>query len=83
MKRKQFHLSPLEERLLQQMAEDTDRSEAEVVREAIRQYGYKKKKSPNVLVQMAKQAAQEASPAEHDLAEAHDKYLMEIIENEK
>ncbi|SFQ11293.1 CopG family transcriptional regulator [Salibacterium halotolerans] len=83
MKRKQFHLSDVEEKMLEQMAEDTGQSEAEVVREAIRQYDHKNKKSSNILVDMAKKAEKEGFPGENNLSEEHDRYIMEIVENEK
>lgn len=48
MKRKQFHLSPVEELLLQNLSKDTGQSEAEVVREAIKHYGAKKRRGPPI-----------------------------------
>ncbi|RSL29973.1 hypothetical protein D7Z54_28560 [Salibacterium salarium] len=82
MKRKQFHLSPVEELLLQNLSKDTGQSEAEVVREAIKHYGAKKRRgSPNPLIEMANQAT--ADMDEKDLSAHHDKYLLEIFQSEE
>lgn len=82
MKRKQFHLSSAEENILKKIAKETGQSEAEIVREAIKEYGKSHLKPTNPLVDMAIRAQQEDG-AERDLSSEHDKYLVEIMEHEK
>jgi hypothetical protein len=81
MKRKQFHLSSRDENILKELAKKKSTSEAEVVREAIREYAAKKVKSTNSLVKMAEKACEKSSEGPSDLSVNHDRYLLEIDEN--
>jgi geranylgeranyl pyrophosphate synthase len=83
LKRKQFHLSPTEEKVLQRLSKETGKSEAEIVREAINEYGKKGGKYINPLIEMAKAAQNQLEESVKDLSVEHDKYLSEILENEK
>ncbi|HEU5138762.1 MAG TPA: hypothetical protein VFT51_02220 [Bacillales bacterium] len=83
MKRKQFHLTSVEERILRDLAKKNGLKEAELVREAIREYGEKHMKTENSLLQMAQWAKTEKSDSPGDLSVDHDRYLTEIDRNEK
>lgn len=82
MKRKQFHLSSAEENVLRKIANKTGQSEAEIVREAIKEYGKSHLKPTNPLIDMAIRA-QEEDGAERDLSSEHNKYLVEIMDHGK
>jgi hypothetical protein len=83
MKRKQFHLGNEEERILRQTAEKYGLSEAEIVREAIKEYGRKKLKQSNPLSAIAKHDFAVDSKAPRDLAANHDRYLVEGCPDEE
>ncbi|TCP23809.1 hypothetical protein EV207_12832 [Scopulibacillus darangshiensis] len=58
-------------------------SEAEIVREAIREYAKLHLKGGNSLLKMGKLAKEERVDSPGDLSIQHDHYLKEIYENEK
>ena len=86
MKRKQFHLSVAEEKMLYRLAEQDSVSEAEIVRTAIRELADKRFKQDNSLVEMAHTAraseTKNGSKAVSDLSENHDQYLQEAYEEQ-
>lgn len=75
MTRKQFHLGSDEEKILQETAAKYGLSEAEIVREAIKEYGQKKLKRRNPLLTMAEKKFPVKINTPHDLASNHDHYL--------
>lgn len=83
MKRKQFHLSPIEEEILHRIGKDTGQSEAEIVREAIKEYWKNRMTDVNPLLEMAKAAQEDTNGTVSDLSTNHDKYLVEIFANEE
>ena len=80
MKRKQFHMTSEDVKMLRELAESSGLSEAEVVREAVREYAAKKAKKVNPLLIMAKEAEKYQSDTSEDLSENHDLHLLEIRE---
>lgn len=54
MKRKQFHLTHEDDRLLKELASDKGCSEAEIVRDAIREYALREKPVRNPLLEWLK-----------------------------
>jgi nitrogenase subunit NifH len=82
MKRKQFHLSIAEEKIIYEVAKKKNISEAEVVRMAIREYGEKNVNQENSLIQMAKAAQLNEMKTHTDLSLHHDKYLAGEIQDE-
>jgi Arc/MetJ-type ribon-helix-helix transcriptional regulator len=83
MKRKQFHLSALEEKILEQISKTHRISEAEAVRMAIRELGEKRLTKSNSLIEMSEIAQKENMDAPQDLSTNHDRYLAEIYNNER
>jgi len=83
MKRKQFHITNEDDETLKDLASSKGWSEAEVVREAIREYALKERQKTNPLLVMADNAEKYAVDSAGDLSVNHDKYLMEIFENGK
>lgn len=83
MKRKQFHITQDDERILKEIAKKQGISEAEVVREAIREYEANHLKRKNPLLLMAKEAKKVKVDWPTDASVNHDKYLLEILESEK
>lgn len=83
MKRKQFHITQDDERILKALAKDKGMSEAEIVREAIREYETNHVKQENPLLAMAKEAKKVTIDLPSDLSVNHDRYLLETYENEK
>jgi len=78
MKRKQFHLSIAEERMLYEIARKRNISEAEVVRTAIRELAKTELNPNNSLLEMARAARSEQDrlgEAPADLSENHDNDL--------
>jgi hypothetical protein len=84
-KRKQFHLSSIEENILREMSAFYEVSEAEVVRMAIREFAKERRGTSNTLVDMAKEAKREAvsSSIPGNLSQNHDHYLAEINNDER
>ncbi|GIN56806.1 ribbon-helix-helix protein, CopG family [Lederbergia ruris] len=82
MRRKQFHLTKEDEKLLKDLANKKDVSEAEIVREAVREYAAKNLQKSNPLLTMANEAERVMIDSDGDLSVNHDFYLREIIENE-
>lgn len=87
MKRKQFHLSVREEKILYEISKKKGISEAEVVRMALHELEKKElepKKNPLMeLVELGeKYAADLPDDVPTDLSVNHDKYLMEIYEDD-
>ncbi|MBP1969344.1 hypothetical protein J2Z83_001448 [Virgibacillus natechei] len=83
MKRKQFHMSKEDDKLLKDLAQSKGMSEAEVVREAVQEYAAKNSQQLNPLLEMAKEAEQHTVDSANDLSVNHDRYLREIHENEE
>ena len=83
MKRKQFHITQDDERILKKMAKDKGMSEAAVVRDAIREYEVNHSKQDNPLLLMAQEAKVHGIDLPIDASVNHDQYLLEILENEK
>ncbi len=75
MKRKQFHLTVAEEKILYETAKKHNISEAEVVRLAIREYAAKNADHHNSLVEMAELAKLHKKDMLTDLSINHDAYL--------
>ncbi|WP_047985649.1 ribbon-helix-helix protein, CopG family [Ornithinibacillus californiensis] len=82
MKRKQFHITVEDEKILKDLAKSTGMSEAEIVREAVREYAEKKKEKRNPLMEMVQEAERNIADTPGDLSVNHDYYLQEIHENE-
>ena len=84
MKRKHFHLTVQEEKILYEFARKHHISEAEVVRMAIREFARNHDDRPNALLRMADAARSEQghSNAPEDLSEEHDRYLREAYEEQ-
>ncbi len=86
MKRKQFHLTVAEERILYEYAKKHHMSEAEVVRIAIQEYDQRHQGKHNALVEMGLQSLvnpDDNKNCKEDLSERHDQYLLEINAHEK
>ena len=83
MKRKQFHMTKEDEKVLKDLAQSKGLSEAEIVREAVREYAAKNLQKENPLLEMAKEAERNETDSPGDLSMNHDHYLREIHENEK
>jgi len=83
MKRKQFHITIEDEEILKDLAKSKGLSEAEIVRESVREYASKNLKKNNPLLEMAEEAAKNKVGSPGDLSVNHDQYLWEIYENEK
>lgn len=83
MKRKQFHITKEDEETLKQLASSKGWSEAEIVREAIREYALKERQKTNPLLVMADHAEKYNVDSAGDVSVNHDDYLVEIFENEK
>ncbi|WP_164669911.1 hypothetical protein [Virgibacillus doumboii] len=83
MKRKQYHLTNEDDKIVKDLAASKGWSEAEVVREAIREYALKERQKSNPLLAMADNAEEYSVYSAGDLSANHDDYLMEIYENEK
>lgn len=83
MKRKQFHLSALEEKILAEISKTHSISEAEAVRMAIRELGEKRLNKSNSLVEMSEIAQKENMDAPRELSLDHDRYLTEIYNNDR
>lgn len=83
MKRKQFHMSQVDEKVLKDLAQSKNLSEAEIVREAVREYAAKSLQKENPLLEMAKEAERNAMDSPGDLSVNHDRYLQELHKNEK
>ena len=83
MKRKQFHLTHEDDRLLKELASDKGCSEAEIVRDAIREYALREKPVRNPLLEMAEEAERYSIDSAGDTSVKHDGYLVEMYENEK
>jgi len=83
MKRKQFHMTVEDEEALKRLSESKGLSEAEIVREAFRDYAAKHLKKENPLLKMAEYAKHDAIDSPHDLSARHDYYLQEIHEDEQ
>jgi hypothetical protein len=83
MKRKQFHITNEDEKILKDLASDKGWSEAEIVREAIRAYALKESQKNNPLLVMADNAEKYTIDSAGDLSVNHDDYLMEIHEDAK
>lgn len=83
MKRKQFHLTVAEEKILYEIAKKNNVSEAEVVRMAIQEYGKNNLIRENSLVKMAKAVQCEGRNDPDDQSENHDQYLAENDDHEK
>lgn len=83
MKRKQFHMTIEDEKTLKDLAKSYGLSEAEIVRESLREYAEKRLKKKNPLLEMAEAAERNAVDSVGDLSMNHDEYLWEIHENEK
>lgn len=83
MKRKQFHITQDDERILKALAKDKGMSEAEIVREAIREYETNHVKQENPLLAMARKAKELKVDLPSDASVNHDQYLLEIYESEK
>lgn len=84
MKRKQFHLSLAEEKMLYEIASKHNISEAEVVRTAIRELAKSELDRNNSLLEMARTARVERGNhgrAPANLSENHDEYLAEAYED--
>ncbi len=85
MKRKQFHLSVAEEKLLYRLSEQERVSEAEIVRIAIRELANNRIKEMNSLEEMAlKVRSSEAGKEDEktpDLSANHDQFLQEAYED--
>lgn len=72
MKRKQFHITQGDEQILKQLAKDKGISEAEVVREAVREYAANHSKQENPLLSMVKQAKKNTIELPTDLSVNYD-----------
>ncbi len=83
MKRKQFHITDKDDETLKYLASSKGWSEAEVVREAIREYASKERQKTNPLLKMADSAEKYDVDSARDLSVNHDDYLMGIFENGK
>lgn len=83
MKRKQFHLTEEDDNMLKELAQYKGTSEAEIVREAIRDYATKIRKQKNPLLDMVKEAEKHSVDSVEDLAEKHDEYLWRNEGSEK
>ncbi|QKY71021.1 ribbon-helix-helix protein, CopG family [Lentibacillus sp. CBA3610] len=83
MKRKQFHITEQDEKALKDLAQNKGLSEAEIVREAIREYTSNNQKKGNPLLEMASKAESYMVESAEDLSVNHDDYLQEIHDNEK
>ncbi|MBW8349859.1 hypothetical protein K0H71_10415 [Bacillus sp. IITD106] len=83
MKRKQFHITLEDEKVLKDLSQSKGMSEAEIVREAIREYAKKNTHKNNPLLEMAIEAERNMIDSPGDLSLRHDHYLWEIHENEK
>jgi hypothetical protein len=78
MKRKNFHLTVAEEKIIYDASLKHHVSEAEIVRMAIQEFGAKQKITGNSLLQMANEASkQPQNNAPKNLSEDHDFYLTE------
>ncbi|WP_026907278.1 ribbon-helix-helix protein, CopG family [Paucisalibacillus globulus] len=77
MKRKQFHLTNEDEEILKYIAKTKRMSEAEIVREAIREYAAKNAEEKNPLFDMAIGAERDFADTPVDLSVNHDNYLLE------
>lgn len=84
MKRRQFHLSVKEEKIVYEIAKKNHISEAEVVRMAIRELAKNNSDRMNSLLKMAEIARQESEGHDvpNDLSEQHDRYMLEAYEDE-
>lgn len=83
MKRKQFHLTVAEEKILYDAARKHNVSEAEIVRMAIQEFGAKHKNNGNSLLRMAREASQLIqNQAPKDLSEKHDDYIYNDYKSE-
>ncbi|GGK09166.1 hypothetical protein GCM10007063_34530 [Lentibacillus kapialis] len=83
MKRKQYHMTNEDDKIVKDLAACKGWSEAEVVREAIRDYALREQQKRNPLLAMADNAEKYSVDSAGDLSINHDDYLMEINENEK
>lgn len=83
MKRKQFHMTIEDEKVLKDLAQSKGLSEAEIVREAVREYAAKNLKKRNPLLEMAEEAERHVVDSARDLSVNHDHYLWEMHEDEK
>ena len=83
MKRKQYHMTNEDDKIVKDLAASKGWSEAKVVREAIREYALKERQKSNPLLVMADNAEKYSVDSAGDLSVNHDKYLKEIYENEK
>ncbi|WP_066196107.1 MULTISPECIES: ribbon-helix-helix domain-containing protein [Gracilibacillus] len=83
MKRKQFHMTNEDEKLLKELAQTKGLSEAEIVRESVREYAVNNLQKKNPLLEMAEEAERYTVNSKGDLSVNHDFYLQEIDENEK
>lgn len=83
MKRKQFHMNHENEKILKDLAQSKGLSEAEIVREAVREYASNSLQKENPLLNMAKEAERNTIDSPGDLSVNHDRYLWEIHENDK
>lgn len=83
MKRRQFHLSPVEEDILRKLSKTKGVSEAEIVRMAIRNFDKEERKAGNALYRMGINAQMEQGKIPEDLSENHDQYLNGIFEYER
>lgn len=83
MKRKQFHMTVEDEETLKKLSESKGLSEAEIVREAFRDYAAKHVTKRNSLLKMAEHAKHDDVESPGDLAARHDYYLQEIDEDEQ
>lgn len=83
MKRKQFHMTIADEKVLKELAKSKGLSEAEIVREALREYAANDSKKTNPLLEMAKEAERGTIDSKGDLSVNHDHYLREIYESEQ
>lgn len=83
MKRKQFHMTKEDEKVLKDLAQSKGLSEAEIVREAFREYAAKNLQRKNPLLEMAKEAERKTVDSVGDLSVNHDYYLWKIHENEQ
>lgn len=83
MKRRQYHITNEDDKIIKDLAASKGWSEAEVVRESIREYALKGQQKSNPLLAMADNAEKYSVDSAGDLSVNHDDYLMEIYENEK
>lgn len=83
MKRRQYHITNEDDKIIKDLAASKGWSEAEVVRESIREYALKVQQKSNPLLAMADNAEKYSVDSAGDLSVNHDDYLMEIYENEK